>query len=84
MRENMKGLEKVTEIYAFVLDGQYEEGMLSTEWAPGLLLPFACSDKKRFESLRPFAEEAAKKSGKKIKLVKFTQREELETIDYSQ
>lgn len=42
------------------------------------MMPFVCADKERMEKLRPLAKQISKQSGKKIKLLKLTCREDLE------
>lgn len=43
-------------------------------------MPFVCADKARMEQLKPIAKNIAQESGKTIKLLKFKQRKELETL----
>lgn len=44
------------------------------------LMPLIAADEARLASLRSHAEKIAKRSGRKIKLVKFTTREEVEEV----
>ena len=70
---------RMDEVFLFVADNEEGEGligqMIGDQW-----IPFVCADKTRLESLRPMAENIARASGKKIKLIKFTTRTELEVI----
>jgi hypothetical protein len=74
-------MPKIAEIFAFVCEdkGPDDEGIvgikLGKEWTP-----LVGADMKRVALLRPIAEDIAKKTGKKIKLIHFTNREELEEI----
>jgi hypothetical protein len=43
-------------------------------------MPMVGADMKRVDDLRPLAQKIAREMGKKITLVRFTQREELEEI----
>lgn len=71
---------KITEIYAFVsVDEDGNEGVLAANLG-GMMMPFVCADKARVDSLRNHAEKIAHMTAKKIKLVKFTNREEIEEI----
>jgi len=46
-----------------------------------VFMPFVCSDKVRVDQLKPRAKAIAKETGKKVRLVKFSLREELEVIN---
>ncbi len=75
-------LEKITELYAFVSVDEGGEGVVA-QMVPDpdgskTFLPFVCSDKARVNSLRPLVQEMVKASGRKIKLIRLTVREELE------
>lgn len=80
----MNYLEKITEIWAFVSSEEHGEGIIGETVNMPMIgktfMPFVCADKARMESLKPHAQRIAKESGKKIKLVKFTLREEIEEI----
>lgn len=74
-------LEKIEEIYAFVSVDEGGEGIIAKQLdlPNGLtFMPFICADKQRMESLKPFAELMSQSTGTKIKLIKFTCREEIE------
>lgn len=75
-------LEKITEVYVFASSDSDGEGVIGKSMlSPDgglMMMPFVCADKERMESLRPLAKQISKQSGKKIKLLKFTCREELE------
>lgn len=79
----MKGLGyKITELYAFVADhdGNGDEGIISIEIG-GIAMPLIGADKTRVELLRHYAKQATAMDGTKaVKLVKFSHREELETL----
>ncbi len=70
---------RIDELFLFVAENEEGEGLIGhrsgDQW-----IPFVCADKARLNSLRPMAENIARESGKKIKLIKFTTRTELEVI----
>ena len=74
-------MPRIEEMYAFVAEdkGPDDEGvvgfMADTGW-----MPMVGADMARVESLRPIAEAAARASGKPVKLLRFTTREEVEAI----
>ena len=76
-------LEKITEIYAFVSQDESGEGVVGVTMPVNgreTFMPFICADKERMEQLKPIAVEMTKQSGKKIKLIKFTNRKDIETL----
>ena len=79
-------LEKITEVYCFVSSCEDGEGIIGqTIKLPDIyyptFVPFVWADKARMESLKPLAKNIARESGKKVKLIKLTQREEIEDIE---
>lgn len=72
-------MPKITEIYAFIADdvGPDDEG-IPAMMVGNVLYPMVAADVERVETMRPFAVTISKETGKKIKLVKFTTREEVE------
>ena len=79
----MNYLEKITEIYAFVSVGKNGEGIVGmTMPVEGreTFMPFICADKKRMEQLKPIAKKIAGEYGKTIKLIKLTNRKDIETL----
>lgn len=77
-------LGKITEIYAFVSIDEGGEGVIGQTIPMGgreVFMPFVCADKDRMESLRPLALNIAKMGNKRVKLIKLTQREELEVYE---
>lgn len=74
-------MPKITEMFAFVTEdkGPDNEGLvgmkLGSNW-----MPLVGADMKRVAALRPIAEGIAEATGKKIKLIHFTNCEELEEI----
>ncbi len=74
-------LEKITEVFVFASVDKHGEGIVGqtlTIDGQNVFMPFLCSDVIRMESIKPIAKEMARITGKKIKLIKLTQREELE------
>jgi len=83
---------KITELWAYVAVDEKDncEGIVSA-YVPNIpganasgIMPLICADKARLKSCRPIAIHIAKQSKTKIKVLKFTQREEIEEIDYVQ
>ena len=74
-------MPRITEMYAFVAEesGPDDEGIVGMKLADSWM-PFVGADMKRVDSLKPLALDIAQKTGKKIKLVHFTHREDLEEI----
>ena len=74
-------MPRIEEMYAFVAEdkGPDDEGiigfMAETGW-----MPMVGADMARVESLKPIAQHVARATGKKIKLLRFTKREELGPI----
>jgi len=72
---------RIEEMYAFVAEDKDpdDEGvvgfMADTGW-----MPMVGADMARAESLKPIAQNIARTTGKKIKLLRFTNREELGLI----
>ena len=69
----------VSEVFLYVSEDEEGEGMAAArmgEW----LTPLIGADKARTDSLRPFAEEVCAKTGKKVSLIRFSNRETLEEI----
>jgi hypothetical protein len=75
---------KITTLHAFISEDENgEEGVVSAQMQMpnGLTwVPMIMADEKRIQSLRPIAEKAARTQKKKIKLVRFSVREDLETL----
>ncbi|MBA7588167.1 hypothetical protein ES708_30218 [subsurface metagenome] len=74
-------MPKITQMYAFVAEdsGPDDEGITGI-WMGEIFMPLVGADMARVNSLRPAAEAIARKTGKPIKLLHFSQREELEVI----
>lgn len=74
-------LQRIDELFAFVSSDQDGEGLIAqTVMIQGqnVFMPFVCADKARMESLKILAKKMAKESGKKIKLIRLSVREEIE------
>lgn len=69
----------INEMFAFVASDSLGEGLIA-ELIGNQWMPLVGADMDRVKSLRPIAERAARQTGKKIKLVKFTTRVHLEDI----
>lgn len=72
---------KIEEIYAFVsVDKDNHEGVIAINTAHGPM-PMIAADKARLEYLRPHAVEVARKTKMKVRLLKFSTREEIEEYE---
>lgn len=73
---------KIDAIWAFlsVDNDTGNEGVITMRSVNGLM-PMVAADEERLESMRPIAAMVAKNSGIKVRLVKFSVREDLEVFD---
>ncbi|MBA7476963.1 hypothetical protein ES707_12359 [subsurface metagenome] len=71
-------MPRIEEMYAFVAEdsGPDDEGVVAMS-VGGVMLPLVGADMARVESLKPIARGIAVETGKRIKLLHFTHREEL-------
>jgi hypothetical protein len=74
-------MPKIEEMYAFVAEenGPEDEGIIGLS-AGKWILPLVGADMDRVTALRPYAQDIANRTGKKIKLIHFTNRVEMEEI----
>jgi len=72
---------KIKEIWAFLSVDNGGEGIIGALNDKGYFVPFVAADKQRLLTLMPEAQKIAKNINKKVKLVKFTTREDIEEID---
>lgn len=75
-------MPKIQEMYAFVVEdtGADDEGVIGIQSEEGWL-PLVGADMARVESLKPIARGIGNQIGKKVKLVHFTNREDLGVIN---
>lgn len=73
-------LPRIDTITAFIMVGPEGEGIPAFS-AAGMMMPMVGADHARIAQLRPYAVEMAKREGKRIKLVRFSVREEIEIIE---
>lgn len=80
-------MPKIEQMYAFVCEdsGPDDEGVIAIQTPPGndgttLWLPLVGADMARVESLRSIAQGIGRQIGKTVKLVRFTNREDVEII----
>lgn len=71
---------KIDEMFAFVAENPDGEGVMGIR-QDGAWLPLVGADMARIASLKPMVEKIARESGVLVKLVKFSVRTELETIN---
>jgi hypothetical protein len=74
-------LPKIEHIWAFVSfdERDQSEGVIGA-MMNGTMMPLIAADENRLKSLRPYALKVAVMHGITIKLIKFSSREEMETI----
>jgi len=74
-------MPRITQMLVYVLADKDEddEGVPSIHTAMGAM-PLLGADEDRVRSLRPYAQKLANLSGKPVRLVRFTQLEEVEVI----
>ena len=80
-------MPRIEEMYAFIVEdtGPDDEGVIGIQSPPGsdgikLWLPLVGADMSRMDSLRPTALGIGRQVGKQVKLVRFTNREDLEML----
>ncbi len=71
-------MPRIDEMYAFIVEdtGPDDEGIVATNLG-GTMMPLVGADMKRVESLRPMAQHMSRFLGKPVKLIHFTNREDL-------
>lgn len=71
-------MPRIEEMYAFVAEdsGPEDEGLVGMATSSGWM-PLVGADMARVESLKPIAKNISARTGKKIKILHFTQREDL-------
>jgi hypothetical protein len=77
------GQVRIDQMYAFVaLDPEDDTEGIVAFLAPGSgWMPMVGADMQRIDQLRPFARQQAKALGVRIRLLRFTDREEIEVIE---
>lgn len=71
---------RIESLYAFIAEDDLGEGVCSFRTGD-TMLPMVGANWERVESLKEIAREIAKASGKRIRLVRFASREEIEVIE---
>lgn len=69
----------IEECFMFISSDENGEGVIGGQ-INGMFMPFVCADKARVDSLREYAKQIGKVGGKKIKLIRFSLREDIEDI----
>ena len=72
----------IGQMFAFIAEdsGPTDEGIVAFTTPGGMAMPMVGADMARVDFLRPIAREIAKKTGRKITLVLFNNRIDLEVI----
>lgn len=73
---------RITELWAWVTidPDDDEEGVVGFTSPDGLMMPLIMADKARLHSIRHVAEGIARHSGKTLKLIRVSVREDIETL----
>jgi len=72
---------RITQLWAVLSSDEGGEGLCAGPVINGVMLPLIAADEARLESFMPMAHKIAKESGKKVKIVRFTVREEIMEIN---
>ena len=70
--------ERIDQMYAFIASDEDGEGVIGMKVNENEWLPLVGADMARVESLKSYARSLSAATGKKVILVRFTNREELE------
>ncbi len=75
-------MPKITEIFAFICEehGPEDEGVVGM-MIDGVMMPLVGADPARVASLKPLAARIARTTGKRIRLIRFTVREDGEWVE---
>lgn len=81
MKEFDELMPQITDLFAFITEekGPEDEGIVAMKLGD-TWIPLIVADIKRAETLKPFARDIARATGKKVKLIHFIVREDLEEI----
>lgn len=74
-------LNHIDEIFVFVSSDETGEGIIGQTiemMGSPVFMPFVCADQARVKSLKPLAKKIANETGKKIKLIRLSVREDIE------
>lgn len=76
-------LRRIDQLWAFVSvdPNDSTEGVCAFRQPDGTMLPLVAADEARLVLLRPIAQNIARLSGMKLKLIRLTTREDLEDIE---
>jgi hypothetical protein len=73
---------RIDEVWLFVSVDETGEGVCAAPlMGAGSLVPLIAADEARLKSLIPIARQIARESGKRVKLIKLSQRTELMTFE---
>lgn len=69
---------RIDQLWAFISSDETGEGLCAAPLlGPGSMVPLIAADEARLKSIAPWAQKIATMSGKTVKLVKLTAREEI-------
>jgi len=74
-------MPRIEEMYAFIAEDTEsgDEGVVAMS-VGNVMLPLVGADMARVESLKPIAKDISARIGRKVKLLRFTQREDLGNV----
>lgn len=76
-------MKKIIEMFAFVMEGDggnEDEGIIGWEFLSGEWMPLVGADMNRVDSLKVLAKKISENKKKPIKIIKFTNREQIGEI----
>lgn len=73
-------LARIEHVWAYLSTDNNGEGIAAAPLGPLPLVPLIAADEARMRSIRPLAEQIARVFQRPVRLVKFTQREDVEFI----
>lgn len=75
-------MPRITELYAYIAEdnGPDDEGVAAAQ-AGNMMMPLIGADVGRSKRLRAVAQHVARTTGKRLRLVRFSVREELEVLE---
>lgn len=75
-------MPRIDELYAYIFEpkGPGQEDIVAVKTGAGLI-PLVGAGEEKLEALRPLALQVAQNSGVRIKVLRFSNREELEIIE---
>jgi hypothetical protein len=74
-------MKLIEEMFAFVSEDGDCEGVVALQGRDGMWMPLVGADMARVDSIRVVAQKIANSTGRRLRLLRFTVRHELEVIE---